>query len=72
MVALQWPDRARRAENMVDAERRRRRKAAVPSRPEPAPLMREALRRKSILRIPDDEDHDETRDPLAGPGREPA
>jgi hypothetical protein len=72
VMAPQWQDRARRAENLVDAERRRRRESAVPSRPEPAPLLRDALRRQSRLRIPDDEDHDESPGPAAGPGREPA
>jgi hypothetical protein len=54
VVALAWPQRARQAEHAVDAERRSRRESAVPSRPHPAPLMREALRRHSMLRVPDD------------------
>jgi len=52
VVAMRWPDRAAGTRDAVDAERRRRRESAVPSRPEPAPLMREALRRNSTLRIP--------------------
>jgi hypothetical protein len=39
----------------VDAERRRRREQAAGSMPDPAPLMRDALRRGSVLRIPDDD-----------------
>ena len=52
VVAMRWPDRAAGTRDALDAERRRRRESAVPSRPEPAPLMREALRRNSTLRIP--------------------
>lgn len=48
--------RARGAHAAVDAERRRRREAAVPGRPAPAPLMHEALRGTGIFRIPDDEE----------------
>jgi len=58
-VAMRWPDRAAGARDAVDAERRRRRESAVPSRPEPAPLMRDALRRKSTLRIPDEDPGDQ-------------
>jgi hypothetical protein len=57
------------AEHAVDAERRRRREAAVPARPEPAPLMREALRHRSMLRIPD-EDPMEEQDVHPGAGQE--
>jgi hypothetical protein len=56
VVAMRWRDRAGDTRDAVDAERRRRRESAIPSRPEPAPLMREALRRHSVLRIPG-EDH---------------
>jgi hypothetical protein len=52
VVPLHWSGRARDAGEAVDAERRRRREAAVPVRPEPAPLMRDALRHRSMLRIP--------------------
>jgi hypothetical protein len=52
VVAMRWRDRAGDTRDAVDAERRRRRESAIPSRPEPAPLMREALRRHSMLRIP--------------------
>jgi hypothetical protein len=57
-AAMRWPDRARGTQDAVDAERRRRRESAVPSRPEPAPLMREALRRTSMLRIPGEDPGD--------------
>jgi hypothetical protein len=52
VTGLRWRDRARDAGAAVDAERRRRRTLAAGSRPEPAPLMRDALRRGSMLRIP--------------------
>ncbi len=51
IVALSWRDQARDAATAVDAERRRRRERAAGSRPEPAPLMRDALRRGSMLRV---------------------
>ncbi|HET9969931.1 MAG TPA: transposase [Streptosporangiaceae bacterium] len=55
VVPMRWRDQARDAATAVDAERRRRREQAAGSRPEPAPLMRDALRRGSMLRIPDDD-----------------
>jgi hypothetical protein len=55
VVPLRWPGRAGVTERAVDAERRRRREAAVPATPEPAPLMRDELRRRGMLRIPDEE-----------------
>jgi len=72
VMALQWPQRARQAEDAVDAERRRRREAAVPARPEPAPLLRDALRGQSRLRIPDDQAPGANPDRPAGPGQEPS
>ena len=56
VVPVRWRDQARDAVTAVDAERRRRRELAAGSRPEPAPLMRDALRHGSMLRLPD-EDH---------------
>jgi hypothetical protein len=55
VMPLRWLGRASDAGHAVDAERRRRREAAVPARPEPAPLMRDALRDRSMLRIPDEQ-----------------
>jgi len=70
VVPLRWPGRARDAGHAVDAERRRRREAAVPARPEPAPLMRDALRHRSVLRIPDEDPGDEQdTQPGAGQGQ---
>jgi hypothetical protein len=56
VVTLAWPERVARAEEAIDAERRRRREAAVRSRPAPPPLLRDALRGKSIFSIPGDEE----------------
>ncbi|MFI5064144.1 MAG: transposase [Streptosporangiales bacterium] len=55
VVPMRWRDQARDAASAVDAERRRRRELAAGSRPEPAPLMRDALRRGSMLRLPDED-----------------
>jgi hypothetical protein len=71
VVTVQWPQRGRQTEDAVDAERRRRREAVVPVRPEPAPLLRDALRGRSRLRIPDDPASGTSPDPPAG-GQEPA
>jgi hypothetical protein len=56
VVTLAWPERVARAEEAIDAERRRRREAAVRSRPAPPPLLRDTLRGKSIFSIPGDEE----------------
>ena len=58
-AAMRWRDRAGDIQNAVDAERRQRREPAVASRPEPAPLMRDALRRHSMLRVPDEDSCEE-------------
>ena len=54
-MPMRWRDQARDAAAAVDAERRRRRELAAGSRPEPAPLMRDALRHGSMLRLPDED-----------------
>jgi hypothetical protein len=56
VVPLRWPERAREAREAIDSERRRRREAVVTSRPEPPPLLRDALRSQSRWRIPDEDD----------------
>ena len=69
VVPMRWRDQARDAAAAVDAERRRRRRErAAGSRPEPAPLMRDALRRSSMLRLPED-DSGRPRAQSAVPGR---
>jgi len=69
VVPMRWRDQARDAASAVDAERRRRRERAAGSRPEPAPLMRDALRRGGMLRIPDD-DPGRPRGTAGGAGQE--
>lgn len=59
VVALRWPERARQAEDAIDAERRRRREAAVPVRPDPPPLLGEAARRHSLFLLPDEADDEQ-------------
>ncbi len=68
-MPMRWRDQARDAASAVDAERRRRRELAAGSRPEPAPLMRDAVRRGSVLRVPDD-DPGRQQGTAAGPGKE--
>ena len=55
VVPVRWRDQARDTATAVDAERRRRRELSVGSGPEPAPLMRDALRHGSMLRLPDED-----------------
>jgi hypothetical protein len=56
VIPLRWPEQAARASDAVDAERRRRREAAVPQRPAPPPTLGDQLRATSMLSIPDEED----------------
>lgn len=56
VVPLRPTRRARHVERAVDAERRRRREAAVPVRPDPPPLLGEAMRRGSLFLLPGDDD----------------
>jgi hypothetical protein len=56
VVPLRWPEQAAQARDAVDAERRRRREAAVPQRPAPPQSLGDRLRATSMLSIPDEED----------------
>jgi hypothetical protein len=56
VIPLRWPEHAARASDAVDAERRRRREAAVPRRPAPPQSLGDRLRATSMLSIPDEED----------------
>jgi hypothetical protein len=47
----------RNSQQAIDADRRRRREAAVPTRPTPPPLLGESVRRNSLFLLPD-EDHE--------------
>ncbi|MFD9226145.1 hypothetical protein ACFWDI_40560 [Streptomyces sp. NPDC060064] len=66
VVPLQWPRQARQADEAVRADMRRRREAAVSSRPKPPPRLSQALRSRSLFALLDDESDDQ-RAP-AGPG----
>lgn len=56
VVPLRRAERAATAQDAIDAERRRRREQAVPHRPAPPPLLGDAFRRHSLLRLPDDDE----------------
>ena len=56
VIRLRWPEQAAQASNAVDAERRRRREAAVPQRPAASQSLGDRLRATSMLSIPDEED----------------
>ncbi len=56
VVPLRWPEQAARARDAVDAERRRRREAAVPQRPAPPPSLGDRLRATSMLSIPEEDE----------------
>jgi hypothetical protein len=56
VIPLRWPEHAAQASDAVDAERRRRREAAVPQRPAPPPSLGDRLRATSMLSIPDEGD----------------
>jgi hypothetical protein len=67
VTALQWPQRARQTRNSVDAERRRRREAAVSTAPKLPPLLGSSFRERNVFLLPDDVETDEE-----GPGGGPA
>ncbi|WP_441247772.1 transposase [Kitasatospora sp. McL0602] len=50
-----WPRQAEGVRDAVDAERRRRREAAVTGRPTPPPRLGEGLRRRNLFLLPDEE-----------------
>ena len=50
-----WQQRSRQVDQAVDAERRRRREAAVPELPAPPARLGAGLRRHSRLILPDDD-----------------
>jgi hypothetical protein len=60
VMPLGLDQHAGQVQDAIDAERRRRREAAVPRRPDPPPRLGEAFRRRSLFILPD-------KDP-AGPG----
>jgi hypothetical protein len=56
VIPLRWAEQAARAGDAVDAERRRRREAAVPQRPAPPPSLGDRLRATSMLSIPEEDE----------------
>jgi hypothetical protein len=64
VVPLRPAQHATQVQTAVDAERRRRREAAVPHRPQPPPRLGDAFRRRSLFLLPADDEPDE-----AGPER---
>jgi len=56
VVPLHWPGQAARAGDLLDAERRRRREAAVPVTPKPPPRLGASFRERNVFVLPEDED----------------
>jgi hypothetical protein len=57
VVPLGWKERATEAAQAIDDERRRRREQAVPERPLPPPRLGEAIRRRSIFAVPEEDEN---------------
>ncbi|GIE93915.1 DDE-type integrase/transposase/recombinase [Paractinoplanes rishiriensis] len=55
VVPMRPVGRVAQVQTAVDAERRRRREAAVPDRPQPPPRLGDAFRRRSLFLLPADE-----------------
>jgi hypothetical protein len=55
VVPMRPAGRLAEVHTAVDAERRRRREAAVPDRPQPPPRLGDAFRRRSLFLLPADE-----------------
>ena len=53
-----WPQRARQARDGIDAERRRRREAAVPVTPKPPPRLGASFRDRNVFVLPEDDEED--------------
>ncbi len=66
VVPLRPAQHATQVQTAVDAERRRRREAAVPNRPQPPPRLGDAFRRRSLFLLPADGGPDETEPEQAG------
>ena len=56
VTTLGWPQRAHEVQDTVDAERRRRREAAVSAPPKPAPPLGTSYRTRNVFILPDDEE----------------
>src|SRR5262249_30231449 len=58
-TALQWPQRALQAQDSIDAERRRRREAAVSVAPKLPPPLGSSFRERNVFLLPEDDETDE-------------
>jgi len=56
-----WPQRARQARDGIDAERRRRREAAVPVAPQPPPRLGASFREHNVFLLPEDDGEEDPR-----------
>jgi len=55
-----WRQRAQQTRDSVDAERRRRREAAVPVTPEPPPRLGTSFRDRNVFLLPEDEEEEDS------------
>jgi len=53
-----WPQRASQTRDSIDAERRRRREAAVPVTPKPPPRLGASFRERNVFLLPDADEED--------------
>jgi transposase InsO family protein len=58
VTPLRWPARAAQAADGIDAERRRRREAAVPVAPKPPPALGSSFRQHNVFLLPEDDQED--------------
>ncbi len=56
VTPLRWPERSRSAGETLDAERRRRREAAVPVTPKPPPRLGASFRERNVFVLPEDDE----------------
>jgi hypothetical protein len=56
VTPLRWPERSRSAGEALDAERRRRREAAVPVTPKPPPRLGASFRERNVFLLPEDDE----------------
>ena len=61
VTPLRWPERSRSAGEALDAERRRRREAAVPVTPKPPPRLGASFRDRSVFLLPEDDEEEDPR-----------
>ncbi|WP_406016712.1 hypothetical protein [Streptomyces sp. NBC_00984] len=59
VTVLQWPQRARQAQDSLDAERRRRREATVSAAPKPPPTLGAGFRTRNVFALPEDDDQED-------------